>query len=96
MNKRFYKALRDASELRAIFVLIVVLALHFWRRVQSIYYSLPNILQIVNHIRARVLSSQLFDRRRPPAHWVGIPLSSRSIPLGQREKAGAALSLSKR
>ncbi len=93
MKRRLHRALQSASELRALLVLIVLLSLRVWRIVQFKYRSLPNILQIVEHIRARVLSSPLFDRRR--IHWVGFPLSSRSIPVGQREREGAALSSSK-
>lgn len=71
MNKRLHRALISASELRALLVLIALLGLYGLRSVQFKYQSLPNIIQVVEMIRARVLSSAWFDRRRPTVHWVG-------------------------
>lgn len=76
MNRRLHRALLHSSETRALIVLILVLGLRAWRITQIKYQSLPDILQIVDMIRARVLSSPLFDRRYP-AHWVGYVLSRR-------------------
>lgn len=71
MKNRLHKAISSASELRALLVLFILLTLRLWRSLQFKYQSLPSILQIVEIIRARVLSSKMFDRRRPTAHWVG-------------------------
>lgn len=79
MKRRLHRAIQSASELRALLVLIVLLSLRAWRTLQFKYQSLPNILQVVETIRARVLSSPFFDRRR--IHWVGQLLPS---PLGRR------------
>lgn len=74
MKNRLHKAISSASDLRALLVLIALLGLRLWRSIQFKYQTLPTIIQVVEMIRAYVLSSKLFDRRRPTVHWVGIPI----------------------
>lgn len=68
MNRRLHRAIIEASELRAMFVLMVVLALRAWRFVQFIWLSLPSLIEIIEHIQRRFnvrLSYYLYQ-----AHWL--------------------------
>lgn len=71
MKDRLHRAIHSASELRAMLVLLVLLGLRVWRSFQIKYQSFPNIIEVREYIRAQVLSSPWFDRRKPSIHWVG-------------------------
>ena len=67
--KRLHRAAINASELRAIFVLMVVLALRAYRFIQSIWHAAPTIIEVVEYIQRRFnvrLSYYLYQ-----AHWLG-------------------------
>lgn len=49
------------------------------------WWSLPSLNAIIKRIQQRVIKRITYQLY--PAHWIGTtPLSSRSIPLGQRER----------
>lgn len=69
MQRRLHHALREASELRAIFVLIIVLALHGWRRLQRAYNNSTSIIELLENYR-RWINVKISYFMYKEVHWI--------------------------
>ena len=71
MNRRLHRAISEASELRAMLVLLVVLALRARHFLQLKYQSLPSLFEIIQHIQSRFNARLTYYLYKDHAHWLG-------------------------
>ena len=67
--RRLHHAIRQSSEIRALYVLLFVIFLRTWRRLQRKWNSLPNIIEVIDSIQRRFnvwFTYYLYNN----AHWI--------------------------
>jgi len=68
MNKRFHRALREASELRAFTVLVIIILVRAWRSLQNAWHQLPSTFELIELIQHRVNARVTYSIYK--AHWI--------------------------
>jgi len=68
MNKRFYRALHEASELRAFIVLLIMTLVRAWRSCQHAWHQLPSTFELIELVQHRVNVRVTYSIYK--AHWI--------------------------
>jgi len=68
MNKRLHRALHEASELRALTVLVVISLVRAWRSCQHAWHQLPSTFELIELIQHRVNARVTYSIYK--AHWI--------------------------